>query len=979
MTTPLLDQFDTGDVGDMFEDRDDDMLDGIAHDAGVSRPTQASTAQTAPIPGGGKLLEEPNPAKVFKQIDRGVIEQERLARNRDQSGKHWDRVRRGVPFSYLEKSEDQAVWEAKLAPGVEDVQQPIPNKVLDLSAKQVSQILVDPPIPNPKPDGDSEQARSAMDLAVRFLRADGDVSGTNDSELYREVLTLNRTQASAFVFVWVDRMGGGWRPKQKQAHPFATDPSNALMGPKLDPQTQQPMLDATGQPILERTADPVLRYIGEADGSDGDDDQGDENAAKEVFVAHASEAAREWLPKHRRMILHPNQVRTFPRTATAFQAQKITLLLWEPLSEARKRFDCLAGMSDVDLKALTTWKPKRWKSIVPEAQRPKGDGVGGDGEVTDEVLLFWYHHFCRISPDYPDGAEIAVNGASLGGSGSGKGAVLLRDTLREDVETDEGELVPVLMDPPVAQFRALLDVDWGDPFGMAPVSSYGGANEIRAHLYLSTLEDIDVKLHPNTYLTADSSVTKEDMNRRDGTPLEVLTKDHMPTFEERPDLPSHLPEMLERIEHDMDTLANLNQTAQGLDSSYSQSGIAKQTAVAQAKVQLAQDWQGFINGFLQYMKIKLQLAQAKLKTPQLVRAAGQNSAYKARHFVGADLIGVSSTSLMPGTGTMMSPAEKMQYLANAQGQKWLDPEEAADLFRSTMSDDLGLDPSPHEEHIDREIADWMEGPPAGWEQQYAAVQQFPQLTQQYQARVQQIVASLQQRGMDQQTAAAQAQQQIGPAPTQPPDPPTPFDPRANDDEPVVAKIHYAKLSRFMSTTEYSKQPASWRAHFDKRYAAAASAAGILTVAQQQQAQQAQAQAAQQADIAKINAEKSAVQSAADAPPAYQQFLAAVNNKVVSMVELLAAKEVAAIGEATDVATKPLPIPVPETIDNGAPSGPEPTHPLDLLHTSAENAKSRAHELTMATVNHANDMEQMLAKAGTQPPRPSGVPRPARPT
>jgi hypothetical protein len=436
-------------MSDETEDRgtDDPGMstdDSTVDSYGAEEPMDVDPS--APIPKGGPLLEEPKASKVFRTIDKEVLRQERLAKNREEEGRHWDRVKRGVPFSILEKSEDQTIYRAILPPGVEDVQQPIPNKVMDLCNKQVSQLLVDPPLPNPKPDGDTERARGAMDLAKRFLRADGDGSGTNDAELWREVLTLNRTRKSAFVFVWVDPCAGGWRPMQKKAHPRAEDPKNPLDAVALD-ENEQPKLDpATQQPIMERTSDPVLRYVGE----DGQ------------FVEHAAEAAREWLPKHRRKVLHPNQVRTLPASATAFEAHSIIALMVEPLHEVRKRFPIINSLNDRQIKALAEWKPRRWKTIVPEALRPK-DGAN-DGDVNDDTLIFWYHKFCRITPDYPDGAEIAVNGADVAGAGTSEaGFIFTRDTLREDVETDDGSLEPVLMEPPIVQFRSLLDVDSGDP------------------------------------------------------------------------------------------------------------------------------------------------------------------------------------------------------------------------------------------------------------------------------------------------------------------------------------------------------------------------------------------------------------------------------------------------------------------------------------------------------------------------------------
>jgi hypothetical protein len=964
-----------------FDDDRDQAVDALESAGVPSGEEQYASGgdddPTGPIPGGGALLEEESAAKVFKAIDRMVQRQDRLAKNREQTGIHYDRIKNGCQFSILEKSEDRSVYEAVLPPGVQDVEQPIPNKVLDLCGKQVSQILVDPPLPNPKPEGDPDRSRGAIDLARKFLRDDGDVSGTNDQELWRAVLTRNRTWASAFVFVWVDPTGGGWRPKQKKAHPRAEDPAKPLQAPMLD-ANGQPITRADGSIAMERSSEPVLRYVGEQMAQDGEPIPGAVSLAPtvtgepmEMFVEHASEAAREWLPKHRRMILPPNQVRTIPKTADAATARAIILLMWEPLGEARRRFPVLESLSKEQLKRLAQWKPKRWKSLVPEAQLPKGDDLDDDGGVSDDTLIFWYHKFCRIGPDYHDGAEIAVNGAAInatGGAGSSEkgGFLLTRDTLREDVETDEGATVPVLMDPPVAQFRGYNDTDGGDPFGVAPVKMFGGANEIRAHLYLGALEDIDVRLHPNTYLMSTSTITREDMNRRDGTPLELISPDDKPTFEQRPPLPAFLPDMLERIEHEMDTLANLNQTAQALDSGYSQSGEAKKVAIRQAKTQLAQDWQNFVGGVVQYWRIKVQLAQARLTTPQLVRMGTENAAYKQRYFVGSDMVGVDAIALAPGSGTMMSPAEKAQYLATMQQQKWLAPDVAGELARASMADDLGLPPNPHQEHIDRSVADWVEGAPPGWLEEVAQREKATaQYQQQMTATMQQMVAAFTSQGADpqsaQQAAQQQATQQLGPAPQFPPMY-TPFEPRPNDEEPTVAQIHYYQLSKLMATTDYSKQPIPWRKVVDERYKLSAYAAGVQTV-REQHAAQAQAAGQQQGD---------------KGPPVYQEFLAAVNAKVVAAAEQALAMEVERLaGLGKQEAPQEAPAEQP----------PDTTH-LELAHASNEAAKTRAHERDMAQMSHGQAMEQTnsknatslaatLHKADRSATRQSGAPGPER--
>ena len=904
----------------------------------------AIDTSTAPIPGGGELLEA-SASQAFKQIDEAARRQERDAKNRAEEAKHWRRIRRGVPFSYLRKVEDQSIVEAVLAPGVQDRPQPIPNKVDDLCSKQVSQILVDPPLPDPKADTNEERNRGVSEVASRYLRADGGPQGTNDAELWREVLDANRTDASTYVFVWIDPTAGGWRPMQRYAHPMAEDPKQPLMGPVLGPDGKA-AVGIDGKPILERTSSPILRYVGEGEGG------------RKVFVEHAIQASREWLPKRRRVALSPAHARMHPPNATARNAYAITLLMVEPLSEARRRFKVLSTLEDRDLRALADWRPERWEELVPDSMMATARGTTSKKKLTDDTLIFWYHHFCRIGEDYPDGAEIAVNGGAIKSddeNGTGEaGFVLKRDTLRDDVELDDGTKVPVLKNIPVAQFRAMLDTERKSGTGKAPVSAFGGSNQIRAHLYLSTLQDIDFRLHLNTYITSTSSLTRKDINRRDGTPLEVVSKDDMPTFEQRPQMPASLERMLERIEHSMEVEANLGDAAQVLDTSNSRSGESKKVELAQARVQLAQDWQGFINGCQDYWLISLQQAQSGINVPTLVQLEGEGDTFHAKHFIGADLVGITSVPLLPNTGTMMSPVEKVKFVGVAQDRGWVDPEEAAEVGRASMSDSLSIAPSPHERRIAREIADWCEGPPDGWMEAFAANQQIPQKMQQYQAQVQEFmvmaVRALTSRGAApdeaQQTAQSLAMQKFGPPP-QPTPLADPFEARPNDIEPGVARVRLAKLSRFVSGSDYKAQPPEWRSLVDKAYQSAAQNAGMQTAATQQDQQLMQAM---------------------------QKLIGDTQQAVINKWKTLAANEVSAMEQATSVAQKPTATPVPQ--EAVAP------HPAAVAASAAEaeaqrgheaqqNEADRQHEAAMAAQDHGNKLREMAAKAALTP-RPTAI-------
>jgi hypothetical protein len=277
--------------------------------------------------------------------------------------------------------------------------------------------------------------------------------------------------------------------------------------------------------------------------------------------------------------------------------------------------------------------------------------------------------------------------------------------------------------------------------------------------------------------------------------------------------------MLTMIDQDMDRAANLGETGQALETPTAVSGVAKQTVIAQAKVQLAATYQHTVLFIKRFWRLKLELAQAKFTVPQQVKFSGADEAYKQKWWTGADLTGVGDLNILPGSGTMMSPVEKQQYLGTAQQLAWVNPEEASDVGRSTVADDLGLAPNPHEELIGRQIATWLDGPPDQWVPSQPEVDPLTQ------------------------------QPVVDPMTGQPAMTPawTPFEPRVTDDDPNVAPLRYKKLRLFLGSTDYAKHPPEWRALVDQAYQQARQASGVATIAEQQQAAQQQADAQMQAD------------------------------------------------------------------------------------------------------------------------------------
>lgn len=843
MTAPTTDQEYAG-VDEYFAG--DGALDDALTDAGIDELLDEGPAKKtgldpkrhiAPIPGGGKLLEA-NWQTVYKILSEAVQRQERLRRNRAEEALHCERIARNVPFSYLEKSEDRSVYKAALPPFIEDTGHPVPNKVADLRKKIVSQLTVDDFLPNPKPSSDSDRDRGAADLSKKFLRTDATAAGTNDKQMLREVLLSNMLRKSAFAQLWIDPTGGGWRPMQLKAHPDATDPKRPLYGPKIGPDGVALADKETGEPLmLVRTSSPVLRYVAE-----------DEQTGEQTFVDDAAAAARQWLPRIRRTVLQASQVCTVPFTAGVPEASQVILLMWDSLGEAKKRFPILNELGQEQLAKIANWRPKWWKSVVPQAMRGLINAREGTKTATDDTIMFWLQSYCRIGDTYMDGADVAVSGVD---SGFG----LKRDTLREDVTLDDGTSVPVLLPVPLAQFICLQDTDDGDPMGHPMIRDFEGGNEAYAQIWMGMLEAVEKALHRNVMIPGTSPITGAEWRRRDETPLEIMSAEDEPKYEQAPEVPEFVPKMLEMIELVMNTEAQTNETSNGLDSQYSVSGVAKEIAIKQARTGLAQYWQNTVNGLQQFWTIKLALAKAYYTVPQQVKLSGIESAYKQPWWIGSDLIGVDEVALSPGSGTMMQPAEKVNMLGIMVQQGFIDKEQAAEVARSAMSDDLGIEPNIHEERINRCIALWAEGAPPGYIDLVHANQQKQQ---QYQAAIQQRVAVLTQGavdpatgaampGLDEQTASAQAQQEI-PPPELEELPPSPFDERPNDEDPAVALIQYRRMNRFASTTEWSKHEPEWQQLFNERFQQVRQRAGVVTVAEKQQQE---SQAAQDQRFAKF--------------------------------------------------------------------------------------------------------------------------------
>lgn len=768
--------------------------------------------------GLGELLECDD-RQAFTSTHDLVIRQELLARNRLAQDRHWKNIKLGYTWSALEKVQDQDIYRQAFPPGSETLRpSAVPNKAADLCNKLVEVLNTDPPAPSPQATDDSEEAERATELAAQFLKQDGGEQGTDDDAVFWAQTDLATTSASAYLHTWTDKTGGGWTPSQIKAHPQAQDANNPLVGPNGEP-----------------TTDYILRYVTEPD------EQG-----MIRFTDNPAEAGKTWLPKIRVEKWGREHIRMFPEDKDLNQCEAIIGLFYCTLSEAKRRWpDTVGQLDEEQLAELCDWLPNRYMVLLPPALRSRwrlqtGSKTDPKGSSNDQRMMFYYAHYRVSTPDYPEGMAMYVNGAQ-------GGFVLERDTLSAEIETpsrdqqDKMVRETHLMEIPVTPIRLLQDPEERDPTGKAFMARIGSASEAQATLATSFLEAMDKTLHPARFATATSPIEAWQVEESRGTGdfVPVLSAQDFPHYEEPPPIPGSFFQMMEWQTEQLNSIASLPKPLQGADGQQEVSGVARRIAVGQANISLSRMQASWTSARKRYWRIKLQQAMKYFKAPQLLKFVGEDGAYKQEWFTGVDFSHVNSVEMQAGTGTMMPPQEKVQYVSQMVQMQFMSPEEASDAARPTFSMTLGVPPDPAQQRIERQVSSWLEGPPEGWMEQAQA----------YDAELKQLQA---------QQPQPQEGQPAPPAPQpQSPAPWTPFKPLGPDDEPHCATIRMRRLRRLINTVRFGAQPERWQKtaldEYTRMRKAVADSAGSAAKAEQEAAlklEQTKAQTAAQSEQAR---------------------------------------------------------------------------------------------------------------------------------
>lgn len=722
----------------------------------------------APRTVSGPLFEADD-TEAFQTIDALVRSQEQMAKNRIAIDRHWTAIKAGYQFSNLVKQDDQNIFTQTYPPGMGMGLRTgaVPNKQADLCQKLTETLLVDPPRPNPEALTDDEDAQRGAELARAFLEQDGSEAGMDDAALFASQVERGTTRASVFNHYWVDVTGGGSIPKQIKAHPQATDPANPLDA-----------VDEMGQPIP--TTDYIERYV-TADGQ---------------FTDQPNEAERVWLPKIKVDQMGREHVRLFPPTANLANAQRATLLWFDTVSGCRARFpEFFAEADEETISALCGWTPIRPSAIIPPALRSQWKaGKNGESNTArltgEERLVFFYLFYEPSCPSYQDGIAMAVNGAN-------GGTVLMRDTLSATVQVPTGKMQDEtvedtkVMDIPMAQLMLLPDANDGDPTGAPFMARIGGPGEAAAVMATGMLEAIDITLHPARYAIATSPVSGADVesSRATGDFVNITRPEDKPVYEEPRDMPAAFFNMYQGIMDGMNSSAGLEPPAQGQSDDKNISGVARRIAVEQSLVALSRMSKAVHSFVARHSRIKLQLAMKYFDAVQLLRYVGEDGAAKQEWFSGNDFAQVGKVSIQTGTGTMMPPAERVNYAIQLRDAMLVDHDTAQEIAQPAFAKTIGAPADPHRQRIERQVGAFLEGPPEGWEEQQMA---FQEAVMQHAMMAQEVLAT---------------------GEMMPPEPEAPWNPFAvlpMDSEPRIAAMRMRRLGSLMAKAEFAAQPALWQ-------------------------------------------------------------------------------------------------------------------------------------------------------------------------
>lgn len=652
--------------------------------------------------------------------------------------------RAGIPGVARVKGAGDNDWDVWLAPGVTGPDQiPTINKAAEIARKFVAILLADPFKPQVIPAGTSEKEVISAQVATRVLEQVEGESGLSEEHTIRKAFNKASDYGSGFVHYYVDPKGGPRVPVQIEAHPTATHEDMAL----TDPMTG------------EDAAPPYIKKFVLEDGTLSDKPEG---------------ARMRDLPALRREVLTGRNVRFVPHTAEdLWDAEGVLIGTFVPVIKLRQRFPEVMEKlekNEDEFQKVLGYRPENSRSIaargqelsVPDLERP---------ETVDDAMIFVLTGYFRKSGDYPSGCVIITLGNC-------------EVAHREDWSFIAEDGTEEVLEIPVTQY-AQFDEGDDEPYYHGIMTLIGAANEMRNAQAASIVDMIERMANRKTYLPLSSMLSEEDLENPNKRYIPIADGSQ-PYFEQPPQVPQDIWHWFNDIGTEMDRAPGLSETVQGLESPSVKSGRQALAIAQQAHAALSVVKGHLMRGYERSGRVKLQLMRAFFDAPQSFLFE-EDEAFKLEEWRGADLGGARDVRVAPGSGTMLTPAAKAQLAEHWFSLGLIPPDDMQRISSANIGPILGMQTDPHRIRIQRQLWQWMKGPPEDWAPQPPQPQQDP----------------------------TTGQTIMVPAP----DPVLAkiFEPVAADMMPAIAQKRIDEIARTMSSERYLAKPPQWRQALEQEF------------------------------------------------------------------------------------------------------------------------------------------------------------------
>lgn len=637
--------------------------------------------------------------RLFKAQDtlmRPVLEQVKL--------NEWSR--RGIVGGRLIRDPKTGTWRAR-PPTRVTVSAEFINKADTLCRKMTGILTADPPAPEAEPgEGDGDDPAAAEFATRALLKLEMDLRRI---EKLTQAIGLSHTSKTVFERFYYNPTGGGKEPIEIEAgyEPLmveaeggpvedgildqATSLDDAEFKQEEDPMTGEMR---PGEPW------PMRRKRFLKDGGEG------------LLTDEKAEAATRWVGRIESELIRVNNVRLYPHTATSVEdAHGVGILLFVPWGKLRKASPFKAILQNLDntqRESVFNWRTDDIDNLLPAGMDEQAVNKSRqDTENRDEWLvpvLTTYFDGRQCPGDYPAGCYMVQIGESI----------LLHRSPWEYQDAD-GTKQPMRL--PLAQLTLFREgvfgaVTWP---GNALMEIVGPGNEVRAAQIGSMLDYLDRLNGVKTFVPSTSVLDARELNDRTKRYLVFNSDGGTPVVEDLPPYPDAAGEMFQLMSAELDDASGLQQAGQGLQTGDVKSGVQALTVISQVQAALSPQARAVVDYYLAGCEIELEMVRAYYTQPRQIRWVGEDGRYKQQAWSRSELGSVTDVGLAAGTMTMLRPAQKALLAREYFQMGVVPPEDFQDTVAKHLGGDLALQDDPFRQRVRRQIEDWKQGPPPGWQ------------------------------------------------------------------------------------------------------------------------------------------------------------------------------------------------------------------------------------------------------------------------